>query len=62
MKKHTSVKKYNLHQLVYFEETDDIVRAIEREKQLKRWRRQKKVNLIKSVNPKWIDLAEHWNL
>jgi len=53
-------KKYNLHELVYYEETDDIGRAIEREKQLKGWRRSKKVVLIESVNPKWIDLAEDW--
>ena len=52
--------KYNLTQLVYFEETDDIGRALEREQQLKRWRREKKVSLITSVNPKWEDLAEHW--
>lgn len=53
-------KKYNLHQLVYYEETDDIGRALEREKQLKRWRRQKKVDLIESINPKWKDIAEDW--
>lgn len=53
-------KKYNLHQLVYYEETDDIGRALEREKQLKGWRRQKKVALIESTNPEWKDIAEHW--
>lgn len=53
-------KKYNLHQLVYFEETDDIGRAIEREKQLKGWTRQKKVALIESINSKWKDLSEDW--
>jgi putative endonuclease len=53
-------KKYNLHQLVYYEETDDIGRALEREKQLKGWKRQKKVALIESKNPKWKDLSEGW--
>lgn len=53
-------KKYNLHQLVYYEETDDIGRALEREKQLKGWRRQKKVALIESKNAKWKDIAELW--
>lgn len=53
-------KKYNLHQLVYFEETDDIGRAIEREKSLKGWQRNKKVGLIESINPAWQDLAENW--
>ncbi len=53
-------KKYNLYMLVYYEDTDDIGRAIEREKQLKGWRRSKKVALIESVNPKWIDMAKGW--
>ncbi len=53
-------QKYNLHQLVYYEETDDIGRAIEREKSLKGWKRYKKVALIESVNPGWKDLAEDW--
>ena len=39
-------KKYNLHKLVYYEETDDIGRAIEREKELKGWRREKKRKLL----------------
>jgi len=53
-------KKYNLHQLVYYEETDDIGRALEREKQLKGWTRKKKAALIESINPKWKDLSEDW--
>ncbi|MBO6523680.1 MAG: GIY-YIG nuclease family protein [Balneolaceae bacterium] len=53
-------RKYNLHQLVYYEETDDIRRAIEREKQLKGWRREKKTELIEGINPGWKDLAEGW--
>ena len=54
------MKKYNLHQLIYYEDTDDIGRAIEREKQLKRWRREKKVWLIEKFNLSWKDLAEDW--
>ena len=53
-------KKYNLHKLVYYEETDDIGRAIEREKELKGWRREKKIALFESTNPNWNDLAEDW--
>ena len=52
--------KYNLHQLVYYEDPDDIGRAIEREKRLKGWKRYKKVKPIESVNPGWKDLAEDW--
>ena len=49
-------KKYNVKKLVYFEMTDDIYAAISREKELKKWRREKKVNLIESINPSWKDL------
>ena len=49
--------KYNVNQLIYYESTNDVRAAIEREKQLKGWRREKKVNLIESMNPKWIDLS-----
>lgn len=51
-------KKYNVHKLVYFESTTDAYSAIEREKQLKKWRREKKNNLIISQNPLWKDLSE----
>jgi putative endonuclease len=51
-------KKYNINKLVYFEETNDVKAAIEREKQIKGWLRQKKIALIESVNPTWQDLAE----
>jgi len=53
-------KKYNLTKLVHFEEGDDIVFAIEREKELKGWLRKKKDALINEENPKWRDLAEGW--
>lgn len=47
----TFTKKYNLKDLIYFEEFSDINQAIEREKQLKNWHRQWKLNLIKEQNP-----------
>jgi putative endonuclease len=50
-------KKYQLNRLVYFEQFNDIVVAIEREKQLKRWSRPKKISLVESVNPGWKDLG-----
>lgn len=50
--------KYNLKKLVYFEETSDINSAIVREKQLKNWHRDWKINLIKSINPNFEDLSE----
>ena len=53
-------KKYRVHRLVYYEETSDVENAIAREKQLKKWRRSKKMDLIKSAYPKWQDLSEEW--
>ena len=52
--------KYNVGQLVYAEETDDVNAAIRREKQIKGWLRAKKIALIESVNPEWEDLSEAW--
>lgn len=49
--------KYVFDLLVYFEETNDIYAAIAREKQIKGWKREKKIALIESVNPGWADLA-----
>ena len=51
-------RRYRINRLVYFEETTDITAAIAREKQLKGWRRSKKVQLIESSNPTWEDLAD----
>ena len=48
--------RYHLKRLVYFEEFQYVNDAIKREKQLKRWHRQWKINLIESVNPDWKDL------
>jgi putative endonuclease len=53
-------KKYNITTLVYFETTDDVRSAIEREKQIKGWLRSRKIALVESVNPEWIDLADGW--
>ena len=50
--------KYNIKKLVYFEVTNDINAAIAREKQIKAGSRQKKFDLINSMNPKWNDLFE----
>ncbi|MBI9071019.1 MAG: GIY-YIG nuclease family protein [Melioribacteraceae bacterium] len=46
-------KKYNLNKLIYFEHTNDVNSAIKREKEIKGWRREKKVKLIESKNSKW---------
>jgi putative endonuclease len=54
-------KKYNLRKLVYLEATNDVNSAIAREKQLKNWHRDWKINLIKEHNPSWKDLSEEWD-
>ncbi len=53
-------EKYKLRKLIYFEEAELIEDAIEREKQLKRWHRDWKWNLIKTTNPNLNDLSELW--
>jgi putative endonuclease len=50
--------RYNVTKLVYYELCDDADSAIEREKQIKGGSRKKKLDLIKSINPEWKDLAE----
>ena len=55
-------KKYNAHKLIYFEEFQYINDAIAREKQLKNWHREWKINLIEEENPEWQDLAAAWLL
>ena len=52
--------RYHVHKLVYYESTTDVQDAIAREKQLKKWRRAKKNELMESINPTWKDLAEDW--
>ncbi len=51
-------KRYKVNKLVYFEETNDIESAISREKQLKHWRREWKIDQITQFNPQWRDLGE----
>ena len=50
-------EKYNLDKLVYFEQTPDVQSALKREKQLKNWRREWKIDLISKSNPDWKDLS-----
>ena len=50
-------KKYNIKKLVYYEITDDIEGALNREKCLKKWNRKWKIDLIESDNPEWKDLS-----
>ena len=53
-------ERYNVDRLVYFETTDSIESAIKREKQLKNWHREWKINLIIEKNPKFKDLSLDW--
>ena len=53
-------QKYNVTRLVYYEVSPSIYSAISREKEIKGWKRAKKITLIQSMNPKWLDLAENW--
>ena len=50
-------QKYNINKLIYFEEYNNINDALEREKELKSWRREKKIQLIDNLNSEWADLA-----
>jgi putative endonuclease len=52
--------KHGTKRLVYCEVTHDVQAAIRREKQIKGWSRRKKLELIETLNPDWIDLAEGW--
>lgn len=53
-------KRYRIHRLVYLEPHEDVRTAIARERQIKAWRRAKKVALIEISNPAWEDLAAGW--
>ena len=53
-------KKYNVDKLVYYELTENVESALNREKRLKRWHRDWKINLIKEMNPDFNDLSENW--
>ncbi len=52
--------KYRIDRLVHFEESDFLMEAVRREKELKGWRRAKKVALVERTNPTWEDLASGW--
>jgi putative endonuclease len=49
-------EKYNVNKLVYFEETGDVNAALAREKEIKKWRREKKDALVTNSNPQWTEL------
>ena len=53
-------QKYNCKKLVYYESFSDIEQAIRREKLIKEYRREKKNQLVESLNPEWKDLSEEW--
>ena len=55
-------RKYRVTRLVYFEEFADIRDAIAREKEIKGWKRSRKLKLVETRNPTWADLAENWLL
>ena len=55
-------KKYNCHKLVYYIISDNIESAIMEEKRIKGLLRRKKIELIESMNPNWIDLSKGWDL
>jgi|GEM_PF-1799330 len=56
----TFTKRYNCYKLVFLEQTTCVYSAIAREKQIKGWTRQKKNNLVETLNPEWDDLAKNW--
>ena len=53
-------KKYEVTRLLYYEEFDDVYMAIAREKEIKKWRREKKIALFEISNPGWEDLSKDW--
>ena len=53
-------RRYRIDRLVYYESFDEVVKAINREKEIKGWLRIKKVQLIVSLNPTWRDLSAEW--
>jgi len=52
--------RYRANQLVYYETTENPLSAIAREKEIKRWRRSKKIELVMQTNPAWADLSRDW--
>jgi len=53
-------KKHDVDRLLYYETYSEVVEAIRREKQLKGWRREKKIALVEKANPQWKDLSREW--
>ena len=53
-------EKYNVNKLVHFEVTGDVTAAIAREKEIKKWRREKKDALVNASNPGWVDLSDEF--
>lgn len=53
-------KTYQCNRLVYYEGSDNVHQMLSREKQIKSWRREKKIALIEKMNARWEDMAEHW--
>jgi putative endonuclease len=53
-------EKYNVNKFVYYEQSDDVQAAIAREKEIKKWRREKKNQLVNTLNPMWQDLSLEW--
>ncbi len=53
-------ERYNVSKLIYYEITESVEAAIAREKELKGWRRSKKIALIEASNPYWLDLTKEW--
>ena len=53
-------KKYQIHKLVYYEATNNVISALQREKELKKWSRLWKVRLIEKENKNWDDLSRDW--
>ena len=51
-------EKYNIGKLVYYEQTSEVDSAIAREKEIKKWRREKKDKLVETMNPAWRDLSD----
>lgn len=55
-------EKYNCDKLVYFEGFENGEKAVKRERQMKKWKREWKINLIKEFNSNWIDISLNWKL
>ena len=53
-------KKYQIHKLVYYEATNDVISALQREKELRKWSRLWKVRLLEKENKNWNDLSRDW--